>query len=96
MADKQSSKAHLSSKTIPPGKKTGFRPGPRGVCEAQLWEFTGPSKFLEEDEEIPIERVAAASLDEALKYMRRRHDDFNIHKAVYLGFIPVLSGSPLD
>ena len=85
----------LSQKT-PPLETKGFRPGPGGVCEAQLWEFTGPTRSLADDDEIPVERVAAASLDQALKYMRRRHRDFTVCKADNIGMIAMLSGSPLD
>lgn len=89
-------KSQLPAKGSPLEKKTGFRPGPRGVCEAQLWQFTGPTRFLDDDEEIQLERVAAASLDQALKFMRRRHSDFIICKAEAIGIIAMLSGSPLD
>jgi hypothetical protein len=88
-------KSQLSQKTPSPETK-GFRPGSGGVCEAQLWEFTGPTRSLADDEEIPVERVAAASLDQALKYMRRRHYDFAVCKAETIGMIAMLSGSPLD
>ena len=40
--------------------------------------------------------VAALSLDQALKYMRYRHRDFNITKAAPLGIIALVGGSPLD
>ena len=40
--------------------------------------------------------VAAESLEAALRYMRRRYDDFNIREARFRGMIPLLSGSPLD
>ena len=40
--------------------------------------------------------VAAESLDAALTYLRKRHDDFTIAEARFLGMIPLLSGSPLD
>ena len=77
-------------------KKTGFRPGKSGFCEGQLSEFTGPTKFRAEDEDIPVERVAATSLDQALGFMRRRYPDFAISKAEAMGTIAMLSGSPLD
>lgn len=99
MTDKKRSgsrrKSPLSQKTSCP-ETNGFRPSPGGVCEAQLWEFTGPARSLADDEEIPVERVAAASLDQALKYMRRRHYDFVVCKAETFGVIAMLSGSPLD
>jgi hypothetical protein len=88
--------AQAARQAILKEKKTGFRPSKAGVCEAQLWEFTGPSKFLAEDEETPVERIAAASLDQALQFVRGRYPDFIICKAVAIGMIAMLSGSPLD
>ena len=79
----------------PATKSAGFHPGRSGICEAQLWEFTGPSKFREDDE-IPIERVAAGSLEEALTFVRRRRPDFVIVRVEATGVVAVLSGSPLD
>jgi hypothetical protein len=49
------------------------------------------------DDHVPeIHSVAAESLDAALLYLRKRHDDFTITEARFLGMIPLLSGSPLD
>ena len=79
-----------------PSAKTRFRPGTTGVCEAQLWTFVGPSGILGDDHAPEVHWVAAESLDAALLYLRRRHDDFTIAEARFLGMIPVLSGSPLD
>jgi hypothetical protein len=76
--------------------KTRFRPGSTGACEAQLWNFVGPSGILSDDHAPEVHWVAAESLDAALLYLRRRHDDFTITEARFLGMIPVLSGSPLD
>jgi hypothetical protein len=76
--------------------KTRFRPGTTGACEAQLWNFVGPSDFLDNDHVPEVHWVAAESLDAALLYLRRRHDDFMIREARFLGVIPLLSGSPLD
>jgi hypothetical protein len=90
MADGKRSKAQWARKT------TRFTPGTSGVCEAQLWEFSGPSRFGSGDEETSLERIAAASLDDALKFMRRRYPDFTIVKAVTKGMIAILSGSPLE
>jgi hypothetical protein len=75
---------------------TRFRPGTTGECEAQLWSFIGSPGSLHEDEGAPVHWVAAESLDAALRYMRLRHNDFNITEARFLGMIPLLSGSPLD
>jgi hypothetical protein len=75
---------------------TNFRPGTSGACEGQLWTFTGPPGGFQDDHVPEIHWVAAESLDAALLYLRRRHDDFVITEARYLGMIPLLSGSPLD
>ena len=75
---------------------TRFRPGACGECEAQLWHFTGPPGNLQDDDVPEIQWVAAESLDAALLYLRKRHDDFMIIEARYVGMIPLLSGSPLD
>lgn len=61
-----------------------------------MWEFTDPTKLLDNGDEIRIERIAAASLDQALEYVRRRHYDFTICKAEAMGMMAVLFGSPLD
>jgi hypothetical protein len=73
-----------------------FRPGSTGVCEAQLWQFTGRPEISADDNAPQVNWVAAESLEAALRYMRRRHDDFTIMEARFLGMIPMLSGSPLD
>jgi hypothetical protein len=83
-----------------PGKRSAknsrFRPGTTGACEAQLWTFTGRSGILPENDAPEIYRVAAESLEAALRYMREQYDDFVIREARFLDVIPVLSGSPLD
>ena len=75
---------------------TAFRPGTSGECEAQLWMFTGPHGILQDDHAPETHWVAAESLDVALRYLRKRHDDFTISEARFLSMIPLLSGSPLD
>jgi hypothetical protein len=77
-------------------KKTRFRPGSTGVCEAQLWTFTGPPKVPSDDAAPEVCRVAAESLDEALRYLRQRHHDLQIMEARCTGMVALLSGSPLD
>ena len=73
-----------------------FRPGASGECEAQLWLFMGPPG-IHRDEGVPeMHWVAAESLDAALLYLRKRHNDFVITEALFLGMIPLLSGSPLN
>ena len=76
--------------------KTRFRPGRTGACEAQLWTFTSSPGILKDDHAPEVHWVAAESLDAALLYLRRRHDDFMITEVRFLGMIPLLSGSPLD
>jgi hypothetical protein len=88
-------KARGEEKRLSLVKKTRFTPGRSGFCEAQLWEFTATSGFLP-DQEPAVERIAAESLDEALKFMRRKYPEFRIVKAVALGTIAILAGSPLD
>ena len=75
---------------------TRFRPGTSGECEAQLWTFAGPPEISKVDHVPEIHWVAADSLDTALLYLRKRHADFMITEARFLGMIPLLSGSPLD
>jgi hypothetical protein len=77
-------------------KKTRFRPGSTGVCEAQLWTFTGPAGVSSDDHAPEVYRVAAESLDEALRYLRQRYDDLRIMEARCAGMVALLSGSPLD
>jgi len=61
-----------------------------------LWTFAGPPGILQDDQVPEIQSVAAESLEAALLYLRKRHNDFMITEARYLGMIPLLSGSPLD
>jgi hypothetical protein len=77
-------------------RNTGFRPGTTGLCEAQLWRFTGPTIMLPQKNGPQVYWVAAESLEEALQYMRQRYDDFVIAEARFVDMIPLLSGSPLD
>ena len=70
---------------------TRFRPGSAGECEAQLWTFTDRPGILQDDHVPQIHWVAAESLDAALLYLRKRHDDFTITQARFLGMIPLLS-----
>ena len=67
-----------------------FRPGTTGACEAQLWNFVGAQRILNDDNAAAVHWVAAESLDEALRYMRQRNDDFTITEARFLGMIPLL------
>jgi hypothetical protein len=77
-------------------KTNRFRQGTTGECESQLWRFTSPPQVLADDTAPKVYRVAAESLEAALKYMRLQHDDFIIAEVRFLGMIPLLSGSPLD
>ena len=58
--------------------------------------FTGPPGIPRDDHVPEIHWVAAESLDAALLYLRKRHDDFTIIEARFRSMIPLLSGSPLD
>jgi hypothetical protein len=77
-------------------KKTRFRAGSTGVCEAQLWTFAGPAKVSFDDRNPEVYWVAAESLDDALRYLRQRYDDLRIMEARCVGMVALLSGSPLD
>ena len=73
--------------------KTRFRPGTTGACEAQLWTFAGPPEILKDDHAPDVHWVAAESLDAALLFLRRRHDDFTITEARFIGMIPLVCDS---
>jgi hypothetical protein len=74
-------------------KKTGFRPGRSGACEARLFLFTGQTHG---EVEPPIKQVAACNLHEAITYMQEWHADFDILRVEFVALIEMLSGSPLD
>jgi hypothetical protein len=82
-----------SQPTRPLNKKTGFRPGRSGACEARLFEFTGQTHG---EAEPPIIQIAACDLHEAVTYMRKRHPDFDILRVEFVALIEMLSGSPLN
>ena len=77
-------------------KNAQFRPGSRGVCEAQLWTFTGPREVFPDDHGPEAHWVAADSLDAAVRYLRQHYEDFRITEARCVGMVALLSGSPLD
>jgi hypothetical protein len=62
-------------------KRTGFRAGRSGACEARLFRFTGQTHG---ESEPPVKQVAACDLQEAMTYMRNRHADFDI---LHVGFV---------
>ena len=86
----------MKTQTKRSSAKTRFRPGRTGACEAQLWSFVSSPGILDVDIAPKVHWVAAESLDAALLYLRRRHDDLVITEARFLDMIPLLSGSPLD
>ena len=86
----------MKTEEKPSAKNRRFRPGSTGVCEAQLWTFTGPAKVSFDDHNPEVYWVAAESLDEALRYLRQRYDDLQIIEARCEGMVALLSGSPLD
>ena len=71
-------------------KKTGFRPGRSGACEARLFLFTGQTHG---EAEPPVKQIAACDLNEAMMYMQRRHADFVILRVEFVALIEMLSGS---
>jgi len=58
-------------------KMVAFRPGRSWACEAQVYEFAGHCG-AERPEESSVERIAAASIDEGLAYLRRWRPDFQV------------------
>ena len=70
--------------------ENAVRPGTTGACEAQLWTFAGPPEILKDDHAPDVHWVAAESLDAALLFLCRRHDDFVITEARFIGVIPLL------
>jgi predicted nucleic acid-binding Zn ribbon protein len=46
--------------------------------------------------EPPVKQVAACNLQEAMKYMRKRHADFDILHVQFVALIEMVAGSPLD
>ena len=99
MTDERRRGAEMQTKKMQktrPAVSARFRPGATGACEAQLWSFAGPRRILGDDDLPEVQWVAAESLEVALRYMRRRFEDFTIAEARLVGVIPLLSGSPLD
>ncbi len=74
-------------------KKTGFRPGRSGACEARLFLFTGSAHG---EDEPAAKRVAACDLQEAMVYMRKWHADLDIWRVEFVALIEMISGSPLN
>ena len=81
-----------------------FQTGRHGGCEAVLYEFSERSsnatssntpEFTNRDEP-QTTRIAASTLDEALKYLRWDQPRFVIDSIQNLGLIIMVSGSSLD
>ena len=81
------------SQRTPHVRKTGFRPGRTGACEARLYEFTGVANG---EVQPPLKRVAAGDLPEAVAYMRKWHSDLDILRVELVALIEMVSGSPLN
>jgi len=77
----------------PNARKTGFRPGHSGACEARLYRFTGVANG---EGEPPVKQVAACDLHEAIAYMRKWHSGLDIQRIELVAVIEMLSGSPLN
>jgi hypothetical protein len=74
-------------------KKTGFRSGRGGACEARLSLFIGPAH---RDDQPPEKRVAACDLHEAMTYVRQWHSGLDIIRVEVVAMIEMVSGSPLN
>ena len=72
-------------------RRRRFRAGRFGGCEAELFEFRD-----EEKTEPHHLRIAAASFDEAVAYLRLHEPEFRVRLAQSLGVIVLASGSPVD
>jgi hypothetical protein len=81
------------SQRTPHARKTGFRPGHSGACEARLYQFTGVPNA---EGAPPVKRVAACDLHEAIAYMSKWHPDLDIQRVELVDMIEMLSGSPLN
>ena len=80
-----------------------FQTGRHGGCEALLYEFRERSPNATSDapefpsrDEPQTTRIAASTLDEALKYLRWDQPRFVIDSIQNLGLIVMISGSSLD
>jgi hypothetical protein len=80
-----------------------FRTGRHGGCEALLYEFrerspnaTSNAPEFADPDEPQTTRIAASTLDEALKYLRWDQPRFVIDSIQNLGLIIMVSGSSLD
>lgn len=71
--------------------RSRFRAGRSGGCEAELFEFR------DGDPAEPNQlRIAAASFDDAVAYLRQHDPGFRVRCAQSLGVILLVSGTPLD
>ena len=82
-----------SRRTHALNKKTGFRPGRSGACEARLFQFTGAAQG---EGEPPVKQVAACDLHEAIVYLRKWHPDLDVLRVEFIAMIKIVSGSPLN
>ena len=78
-------------------KREGIFNRGRAGCESRLFEFRGlfGDGVPPEGEELEVRRVAANDLHEALAYMKRWEENFDIRGVQLVGIIVMLSGSPL-
>ena len=73
---------------IPPGELRGLR---KAVCTS-----SPAAAVLGTPEERTVKRIAAASIEESLGYLRRWRPEFEVMSVRYIGLITWLSGTPLD
>jgi hypothetical protein len=74
-------------------KRTGFRPGRGGACEARLYQFTGQAHG---EGEPPVKQIAACDLHEAIAYLRKWHSDLDVFRVEFVAMVEIVSGSPLN
>ncbi len=85
-------------------KKSKFRPGTHGGCEALLYEFREgpPSDFIDGARtrtpsiHSRVTLIAAETFEEAVTYLQIDSPDFKVQTVNCLGLMIMVSGSPAD
>jgi hypothetical protein len=75
-------------------QKSKLRLGSKGACEATLHEFT--LSCAGADPKAQMCRVAATSIGEAVLYVVKTYRDCEVKQIQTIGFVEVVSGSPLN
>jgi hypothetical protein len=70
-----------------------LRPGQGGACEGILFQFVEATRGAPE----PVSKsIAAITIDDAFRYVRRRYPEFRIAEIRAGALIEMVSGSPVD